>query len=260
MSNPLKTQIIHLPGCSWILVLAVTAIITGCSSGPKIAPGKSAAEITVKAEPKKGYHPPTDAASYAGGPADQLASPSVTTGGPFAVLDYNGLYGIVVWLEPTAGAIPNTAPQSLPLASPNSKTVDDASARISTVGDKLVILNRSTKTDSFYLRFDDGSIIDIGSIGAGKTGAYILQRPGAQAVISDSLDKAIERLYVTPSPLYKVTHCNSTITFNDVPPGDYRLRSWHYRLPGTSTNLTLAPNKAAKSTVVIGVNALPKVP
>jgi hypothetical protein len=250
----------NLRGCSWILLLALATIAPGCSSGPKIAPGKSAAEVTVKAEPKKGYHPPSDPASYAGGPSDQLASPSATTGGPFAVLDYNGLYGIVVWLEPTSGAISNPAPQNLALASPNPKTVDDASPRIAAAGDRLVILNRSTKLDTFYLRFDDGSIANIGSIGAGKSGAYTLQRPGAQSVVSDSLDRAIDRLFVTPSPLYKITHCNSTITFSDVNPGEYRLRSWHYRLPGSSTNLTLTPNKLAKSTVVIGVNALPKAP
>ena len=78
--------------------------------------------------------------------------------------------------------------------------------------------------------------------------------------MSDSQDKAIDRLFVALSPIYKVTHCNRTVTFNDVAPGDYRLRSWHYRLPGTSTNLTLAPGKSTKSTVVLGVNALPKVP
>ena len=243
-----------------IITIAIVATTIGCAAAPKIAPGKSVAEVTVKAEPKKGYHPPSDPASYAGGPSDQLASPAATTGGQFAMLDYNGLYGIVIWLEPVNGSVPPATPQNWPLASPNQKTVDDASPRIATVGDRLVILNRATKTDTFYLRFDDGSIADIGSIGAGKSGAYVLKRPGAQSVISDSLDRSIDRLFVTPSPLYKIAHCNSTVTFSDIAPGEYRLKSWHYRLPGSSTNLTLAPNKATKSTVIIGVNALPKVP
>jgi len=224
-----------------------------------MAPGKSAAEIAVKAEPKKGYHPPTDAASYAASSADQPATPSAPAG-PMALLDYNGLYGIVIWLEPTSGSLANSAPRSLALASPNTKPVDDASPRIAAVGDRLVILNRATTTDTFYLRFDDGSVADIGSIGAGKTGAYALKRPGAQSVISDSLDRPIDRLFVTPSPLYKIAHCNTTVNFTDVDPGEYRLRSWHYRLPGSSTNLTLVAGKVAKSTVVVGVNALPKVP
>ena len=242
-----------------IISIAIASSTVGCSSGPKIAPGKSAAEVAVKAEPKKGYHPPSDPMSYASGEGTQ-AGTSSPQDKQFTLLDYNGLYNIVVWLEPTSGPIPNPTPQNLPLASPNQKAVDDASPRVGAVGDKLVILNRSSKTDSFYLRFDDGSIADIGSIGAGKTGAYILQRPGPQSVVSDSQDKAIDRLFVAPSPIYKVTHCNSTVTFNDVAPGDYRLRSWHYRLPGTSTNVTLAPGKSTKSTVVLGVNALPKVP
>jgi hypothetical protein len=256
------STVAHATLCSVFNAIVIAGLIAstiGCASGPKIAPGKSAAEIAVKAEPKKGYHPPSDSMSYAGGAADQLGSSSPQDK-QFTLLDYNGLYGIVVWLEPTSGSMTNSTPQNLPLASPNQKTIDDASPRICAVGDKLVILNRSSKTDSYYLRFDDGSVADIGSIGAGKTGAYILQRPGSQSVVSDSLDRAIERLFVASSPIYKVTHCNSTITFNDVQPGEYRLRSWHYRLPGTSTNLTLAPNKSTKSTVVLGVNALPKVP
>jgi hypothetical protein len=242
-----------------LFIIALVAAIVGCASAPKTAPGKSALEIAVKAEPKKGYRPPSDSASYAGGPGDQVSA--VTgTGGQFAMLDYNGLYGIVIWLEPVSGPAPRANPQSIPLASPNQKTVDDASPRIVNVGDRLVILNRGTKTDTFYLRFDDGSVADIGGIGAGKSGAYTLQRAGGQSVISDSLDRPIDRLFVSPSPLYKIAHCNTTVTFNDIDPGEYRLKSWHYRLPGSSTNLTLLPNKPTKTTVIVGVNALPKVP
>jgi hypothetical protein len=250
----------NLRGRSWMFLAAIAISAAGCAApGPKVAPGKSTAEIAVKAEPKKGYRPPTDAASYAGGPMDQV-SKTTGVGGQFAQLDYNGLYGIVVWLEPASGAVANSAPKSIRLASPNQKAVDDASPYVATVGDQLVILNRAARADNFYLRFDDGSVVDIGSIGAGKSGAYVLRRAGAQSVVSDSLDRAIERLFVTPSPLYKIAHCNTTVTFSDLEPGNYLLKSWHYRLPGSSTNLTLQPNKAAKATVVMGVNALPKVP
>ena len=243
-----------------IIIAATVATTVGCSApSPKIASGKSTAEIAVKAEPKKGYRLPSDSASYAGGPMDPV-SRTTGVGGQFAILDYNGLYGIVIWLEPATGALPSSPPRSWNLASPNPKAVDDASPRIVTVGDHLVILNRASKADNFYLRFDDGSVADIGSIGAGKSGAYVLKRAGAQSVISDSLDRPIDRLFVTPSPLYKIAHCNTTVTFSDLEPGEYRLRSWHYRLPGSSTSLTLVANKVVKSTVVLGVNALPKVP
>jgi hypothetical protein len=241
------------------LTTAILSLTLGCASGVKIPPGKSAVEIAVRAEPKKGYHPENAAASYAGGPGDQLTT-TANPAGQYAPLDYAGLYGIIIWLEPVTGTAPAATPQNLPLASPNPKQFDDSSPRVGTIGDKLIILNRSTNTDTFYLRFDDGSIADIGTIGGGKSGAYLLKRPGAQSVVSDSLDRPIDRLFVTPSPLYKVAHCNSTITFNDLAPGEYRLKSWHYRLPGSTASLTLAPNKSTKATVIVGVNALPKVP
>src|SRR5258706_1430759 len=105
-NSPLKKNLVplvplvdkNLRGRSWMFFLAAALLFTGCSSGPKMAPGKSAAEISVKAEPKKGYHPPTDAASYAASSADQPVSPSAPAG-PMTLLDYNALYGIVVWLE-----------------------------------------------------------------------------------------------------------------------------------------------------------------
>jgi hypothetical protein len=240
----------------FVLILALS--VAGCSAAPKMAPGKSAAQILVKAEPKKGFHPPTGGASYGGGTADQLASPA-NPGGPFVTLDYANLYNIVVWLEPVAAAPPASTPQTLTIAAPGSKTPDDASVRVAAIGDKLVLQNRSQKADTFYLRDDDGTVSNIGTLGAGQLVAYILKKPGPQSIVSDSLDRVIDRLFVVPSPLYKVSHCNATLTFNDLSPGQYQLKSWHYRLPGTSTSLTLAAGKVAKSTVIIGVNTLPKV-
>jgi len=245
---------------SLIILAAFTASLsTGCSSGPKIPPGQSAAEIAVKAEPKKGYHPPdAGSPSYGGGPAEQMspANPS----GPMTVIDYAALYNIVVWLEPVTGTVPAGSPHILTAQSPGTRGADEANILVGTIGDQLVIYNRSPKIDTFYLRFDDGAVLNVGSIGGNARGIYILRRPGLAAIVSDSLDKVCDRIFVTPSPIYKVTHCNTAVTFNPVPPGDYRLKSWHYRLPGTSTSLTLAPNKVAKATVVIGVNSLPKVP
>jgi len=247
-----------LRGLSWMLFLAIAATIVGCSSGPKIPPGQSAAEISVKAEPKKGYHPPAAGSPEYGGVGDQIKTASPT--GPLTVIDYAGLYGIVVWLEPTTGTVPAAAPKILSAQSPGTRGADEANILFGAIGDQLVIYNRSPKLDTFYLRLDDGTVANIGSIGGNNKALYTLRHPGLAAIVSDTNDKVIDRVFVASSPLYKVAHCNQTVTFNPAPPGEYRLKSWHYRLPGTSTMLTLAPNKVAKSTVVIGVNSLPKVP
>ena len=53
---------------------------------------------------------------------------------------------------------------------------------------------------------------------------------------------------------------DTTVKFLDLPPGLYRVTSWHPRLPGTSTDVTLTADKTAKMTVSVGVNSLPKVP
>jgi hypothetical protein len=169
------------------------------------------------------------------------------------------MHGIVVWLEPVLGTVPAGNPQTLTMQSPARNVPDESAVRVAAIGDKLVIQNRARAADTFYLRFEDGSVAEIGTLGAGTVAAYALRRPGAQSVVSETQDRVVERIFVAPSPIYRVTHCNATVTFNDLTPGEYRLKSWHYRLPGTATTISLAPNKVAKGTVVIGVNALPKV-
>src|SRR5437763_8851198 len=132
--NKAKTSCAFVPfvdkilrGRSWILFLAAAVLIAGCASGPKMAPGKSAAEISVKAEPKKGYHPPSDPASYAGGPSDQLSNPSASAGpAPLTPLDYNALYRLVACLEPTSGQTQNSNPQHFPPPPPKPKPHPDA--------------------------------------------------------------------------------------------------------------------------------------
>lgn len=241
--------------CAMVVAMMVWA--AGCAAKVKTAPGKAAAEVAVKAEPKKGYRAGGPAVSYGGG-GEQVSS--AAPAGAFTTIDYKGLHGIVVWLEPVSGTAAASTPQTLTISSPGQKTPDDSAVRVATIGDKIVIHNRSRAADSFYVRFADGRIANIGTLGAGTMAAYTLSRPGEQSVVSESQDRVLDRFFVTPSPLYKVTHCNSTVRFSDLPPGEYRLRSWHYRLPGSSATLNLAPDKVAKATVVIGVNALPKVP
>jgi hypothetical protein len=51
----------------------------------------------------------------------------------------------------------------------------------------------------------------------------------------------------------------SSVDFTNLPPGQYKLASWHPRLPGYETILTLSPDQIAAATIKVGVNALPKV-
>ena len=60
-------------------ILGLAILCTGCSSGPKIPSGQSAAEIAVKVEPKKGYHPP--AAGSPGAPARPCSAAGARWGG-----------------------------------------------------------------------------------------------------------------------------------------------------------------------------------
>jgi len=82
----------------------------------------------------------------------------------------------------------------------------------------------------------------------------------AAEVATDQNDDAVATLYVVPTAWVKSTHCNSIATFGPLPPGRYRVSSWHARLPGSSQDVTLNAGSTSKATVTIGVNSLPKVP
>jgi hypothetical protein len=245
---------------SFLIVMMMAALVVGgCAAKGKMSPGKSAAEVIVRAEPKKGYRPPQSGSAAYGAVGGQLSAGPAASEGNFTQIDYWDMHGIVVWVEPVLGTLPSPPQQTLTISAPKSRPPDPAEVRVANLGDKIVVQNRARTTETFYVRFEDGAVADIGTLGGGAVAAYQLRRPGSQVVVSESNDRVIERIFVAPSPLHRVTHCNSTVTFNDLAPGEYRLKSWHYRLPGTSAMLNLAPGKVGKATVVIGVNALPKV-
>jgi hypothetical protein len=56
-----------------------------------------------------------------------------------------------------------------------------------------------------------------------------------------------------------VARSGTSVDFNDLPPGECRVMSWHPRLPGSETNINLSANQLSSASIKVGVNALPKV-
>jgi hypothetical protein len=67
-------------------------------------------------------------------------------------------------------------------------------------------------------------------------------------------------LYIAPTRHATITQAGRRVTFDDLPPGPARVSSWHPRLPGSQAQVTLQAGRVSSCTLVVGVNALPKVP
>jgi hypothetical protein len=226
--------------------LLVTLAI-GCHARPDA--GMAAAEVRVIAKPKAGL-----AEGFAHVPVYDAAPARPAAAGAFEHVDYSQLTDIIVWLQPeTSGRASAPSPISLDVDPRNPSTkVQPAS-----VGGKVLFHNRSPHPVPLY-SVSDGNEFELPAIAPGATGEYTIRSEGLIELLSDPAKPPIAQLYAAPSPWAARVRSGQSITFNDVPPGQYQAICWHPRLPGSSTDLTLSAGQLARSTLTMGVNNLPK--
>jgi hypothetical protein len=215
----------------------------GCQSMPRPAPGMAALRVQPIGEPKAGSKPPADVSVY-----DSPSGPSLGTGA-FERVDYSNLDQIVVWLEPAASA------SGKPAASP---VVVDVEARkpaamvahVSSVGQRLLIRNRGAGPGNFY-SVSDGNEFDVGTVPPGGQAEYMVKTEGLIEILSAAAKDPVAQIYAAPSRWVRLTRSGQSVDFTDLPPGRYRLISWHPRLPGTEQTVDLAPNQVAPTSIKV---------
>jgi hypothetical protein len=231
-----------------VVVVAVFAL-AGCQAPLKPMPGMSAVRINVRAVPKIGRPAP-------GKPGyDQMAEPG---SGSLERVNYDELGDIVVWLEPidvTRVAPPGGVPPVIDLP---GKPARDGLSAVVAVGAPIIFRNAGSAPFSAYCIGDAGDI-NLGTLQVGAEAQTVFQSPGLVEVLCESVPDPVARIYVAPSRWVSMTRSGATVDFNNVPPGSYRIVSWHPRLPGMTTNITLAPDQFVTSSVEVSVNRLPKI-
>jgi hypothetical protein len=63
-------------------------------------------------------------------------------------------------------------------------------------------------------------------------------------------DQMVSHILVVDTPYYGITNANGVIALDDVPPGDYQLRTWHGRLPVGAPALSQAVKVATNDSAV----------
>lgn len=233
------------------LILAILMLpLVGCQSGPTPSAGLSGLRITVIAEPKTGVK---DAGAHVG----VYDTPALKERGQFERVDYSALDEIVVWVEP---AFPMLRQPMLPplTIEVNAKKPVENLTSAGSIGQRLIVHNNGSTSGSFY-SVSDGNEFDLGSIPAGGRGEYTIKSGGLIEILSASAKDPVAQVYAATSRWVALTHSDATVDFSDLPPGQYKIYSWHPRLPGTEASVTISPNQVAKVSIKVGVNALPKV-
>ncbi|MCK6484277.1 MAG: hypothetical protein HUU22_10075 [Phycisphaerae bacterium] len=239
------------------MLIALAAALAGCEAPVKIQPGLSGARITIQAKPKSGYHRPV--AGVSGVDPYGMSTPAsvddeVPQTGAFALVDYDHLDDIVVWLEPQNRVTPDAVPPDITL---DVATPDPAGPPLfaTGVGGVLRVRNTGRRAESVY-SVSEGNEFDLGALPAGGMARSTLHRPGVVEVLLDSRNEPLARVYVAPSPWVRRARGGQSVVFADLPPGAYRAACWHPRLPGTEQNVQLRADQLTRVTLVVGVDAL----
>ncbi len=66
-------------------------------------------------------------------------------------------------------------------------------------------------------------------------------------------------ILVLPNPYFAVTDAKRRFVIKDVPPGKYRVRAWHERLPNQMRDVVVPATGEVKVDFVLGVAELPKL-
>jgi hypothetical protein len=233
-----------------LFITLLISMLAGCQTAPPPAAGMATLRVQVIAEPKTGVVTAnTHVLSY--------DAPAARTKGQFEKVDYASLDEIVVWLEPVGRPTSNPSKASaVPLSVDAAKPSTDLS--VAGVGEIVTFHNSGSNTINLY-SVSDGNSFDLGSIPPGGHGVYVVKSAGLIEVLTDSLKDPITQVYAAPSPWVRITHAGETVEFENLPPGKYKIISWHPRLPGREVSITLPVNQTTSASIKVGVNDLPKI-
>ena len=233
---------------SAVAIAGVVLLMAGCQSVPQPAAGLAAVQVRVVAEPKAGAAPAAQGVKV-------YDAPSKKTYGAFERVDYANLDRIVVWVERKAPDVTSQGRPSLTVPLDPGKSAADL--RAASVTQTISFRNEGPRAMNLY-SVSDGNDFDLGPVAPGGFARYTVRSPGLIEVLTDSLEQPVATIYAAPSRWVAVARAGETIDFQNLPPGEYRIVSWHPRLPGSQTTATLRANEVGTASIKVGVNSLPK--
>jgi hypothetical protein len=222
-------------------LLLASLTLAGCEAPMRLAPGTAGLRVEVRATPKSGFSE---------GGEGYLAEESGPSQGAYARVDYARLRDIVVWLEP-GGTSPAPPPPALHLDIPTA----GAPLLATSPGGALTLSNRGSGPINVF-SVSAASPFDTGPISPGAGAEARFDKPGVVELLSDQTSAPLGAVYVAPTPWVRLARHGETLEFSDLPPGPCRVQAWHPRLPASSAEALLIPDRVSRVRVLVSVNAL----
>jgi hypothetical protein len=230
-----------------LAMLMVTVI--GCDSQAQTGTDRAALEVTVVAEAKKGMKDAADDGSVSDRPGYAKRQ-------EYERVDYAKLEGVVVSLE---GPLDEKKPQDVHVGF-QPRALYGQAIIAARVGDRLMLHNHGDEAIAIYC-VNDGNEFQLGPIEANTEQSFVTLAPGLIEVQTDVSQQPVARVYVVAAGARaQVAKAGGQIRFDDLPAGEFQVVTWHERLPGSSTPVTLKSGRVSKLTAKVGVNSLPEVP
>jgi plastocyanin len=140
--------------------------------------------------------------------------------------------GIVVWLEPAAGARPGTRltssspPQRLRLIQEHKSF--HPHILVVEVGASVEFPNHDPFFHNVFSLFE-GKRFDLGLYEAGTSHIVYFDRPGVSYIFCNIHPEMSAVVLALDTPFFAVSNSKGNIAISGVPPGRYELRIWHER-------------------------------
>src|SRR5262245_16708732 len=222
---------------AWAILGALSACATGAPPDPP--PGSATAWGFVRLIPREGVTP------HAPGGSSPYADPALRD---VEFVDYSRPGFAVVYAEGTPSPGGDASLEIRdgrlgPHLSPEHAAVG--------VGGSLRVRNLSARAHALSFpdadlvrQLEPGEALEVELAEAGEHQLYLLDLPAAAA-----------RLFVAPGR-FTVASERGRFELRDLPPGRLRLHAWHPRFPPAARDLELAPGRAARVDLEMGVGAL----
>ena len=153
----------------------------------------------------------------------------------------------VVYLESKDAAAAAKPLQGAEVAQANRQF--DPQVRVVTVGTAVLFPNHDTVRHQVY-SFSDTKKFEL-KLYAGTTAApVVFDKPGIAVLGCNIHDNMVAWIIVVPTPYFGRSDPDGKVSLDNLPPGNYRLRTWHTRLPVGTPALDQALTVPATGTTV----------
>jgi plastocyanin len=137
--------------------------------------------------------------------------------------DYSG---VVVYLEPADGSVPEIKPQRATMIQKNKTFVPHVLAI--PVGSQVDFPNYDPIFHNAFSNFA-GQIFDVGLYPPGTSRTVAFRRPGIVRVFCNIHPSMSAVIDVLPTPWFDVSDASGSFQIGNVPPGEYTMRFFHER-------------------------------